>query len=282
MGIPTQAIPDLTALSNLSRSNLLIVHDGTDMKKVTLQQLEKYFIPDGAGSHNGVYRGKYLGDTYTAAQKAAIAAGTFDDLFIGDYWTIGGFNWRIAAFDYFYQQGDTAVTKHHATLVPDTRLYQQRMNASNTTEGGYIGSEMYTSGLDSAKNTIKAAFGESFILTCREYLSNAVTNGKVSGGAWCDSQVDLMTEENVYGAPAFHSISDGTTICLNHRVDKSQYPLFFFRPDLINCGANRIWYWLRDVVSAAHFALVDRCGSTSYGNASDTNGVRPRFSIVGS
>ena len=51
------------------------------------------------GAHNAVYRGKFLGNTVTAAQYAAIKAGTFDDLYIGDYWTIGGVNYRIAAFD---------------------------------------------------------------------------------------------------------------------------------------------------------------------------------------
>ena len=35
-----------------------------------------------AGAHNAIYRGKYLGTSVTAAQYAAIAAGTFDDLYI--------------------------------------------------------------------------------------------------------------------------------------------------------------------------------------------------------
>ena len=54
-----------------------------------------------AGVHNSIYRGKPLGSTVTAAQYAEIAAGTFKDLYIGDYWTIGGVNYRIAAFDYY-------------------------------------------------------------------------------------------------------------------------------------------------------------------------------------
>lgn len=57
-----------------------------------------------AGAHNGIYRGKFLGNSVTAAQYAAIAAGTFEDLYIGDYWTIGGVNWRIAAFDYYVEK----------------------------------------------------------------------------------------------------------------------------------------------------------------------------------
>ena len=231
----------------------------------------------GAGAHNAIYRGKYLGDSVTAEQYAAIAAGTFDDLYIGDYWTIGGVNYRIAAFDYYYRSGDNIdITTHHVTLVPDTALYSHVMNDDNTTEGGYIGSKMKTSGLDQAVTTINNAFGSAHILTRRELFTNAVSNGKPSGGSWYDSTVDLMTEQNVYGSRFFAPAPDGTTIPYQYVVDKSQYPLFAFRPDLIS---NRVTYWLRDVVSAANFAgVLDRGCAYCYG-ASSARGVRPAFSI---
>ena len=96
-------------------------------------------IGTGAGFHSSIYRGKYLGDTYTDVQKAAIANGSFDDLFIGDYWTISGVNWRIADFDYYYKVGDSSnniFTKHNVVVVPDTTLgYTFPMNSTDTTEG---------------------------------------------------------------------------------------------------------------------------------------------------
>ena len=54
---------------------------------------------NNAGAHNAIYRGKSLGSTVTDAQWTAIGAGTFDGLYIGDYWTIGNITYRIAAFD---------------------------------------------------------------------------------------------------------------------------------------------------------------------------------------
>ena len=45
-------------------------------------------VADNAGAHNAIYRGKNLGSAVTAAQWATIQAGTFKNLFIGDYWTI--------------------------------------------------------------------------------------------------------------------------------------------------------------------------------------------------
>lgn len=78
------------------------------------------------------YRGKNLGTSVTAEQYAAIEAGTFEDLYIGDYWVINDVNWRIAAFDYYLTTGDTACTTHHVTIVPDTNLDTQQMNSSST------------------------------------------------------------------------------------------------------------------------------------------------------
>src|SRR5690554_4933156 len=135
-------------------------------------------FPNNAGAHNSIYRGKFLGNEVTAAQYTAIANGTFEDMYIGDYWTINGINWRIACFDYYYNAGDIVCEEHHVTLVPDTILYTHEMNDTNTTDGGYVGSKMYISGLNQAKTIINTAFN-GHILNHRKYLCNAVTDGEV-------------------------------------------------------------------------------------------------------
>lgn len=230
---------------------------------------------NNAGAHNAIYRGKNLGTSVTTAQYNAIKAGTFDDLYIGDYWVINGVTWRIAAFDYYLRCGDTDLTTHHAVIVPDSSLYNHVMNDTNTTKGGYVGSKMYREGLESAKTTIKAAFS-GHVLSHRIYLTNAVANGKASAAAWFDSEVDLMCEEMVYGGGIFRPTSDGSTVPANYRVEKSQLPLFTHRPDLIS---NRITYWLRDVVTAANFAFVHDSGFADCYGASNSYGVRPAFCI---
>lgn len=281
---------DLTALQTVEDSYMLFIHDGSGLKKVTAENLKKDLADliaankaildkvtaSGAGAHNSVYRGANLGTSVTSAQWAAIQAGTFDDMYIGDYWVIGGVTYRIAAFDYYLRAGDTDMTTHHVTLVPDVPMYTHVMNDTNVTTGGYVGSKMYTSGLTQAKNTINTAFGSTHVLTHRQYLSNAVTNGRPSGGSWYDSTVELMTEQNVYGGKIFGAGNDGSSVPALYTVDKSQYPLFAFRPDLIS---NRQIFWLRDVVSAAYFAVVGGGGNASYGGASSVRGVRPAFSI---
>lgn len=233
-------------------------------------------VTTGAGAHNAIYRGQPLGTAVTNAQWEAIENGTFEDMYIGDYWTIGDVTYRIAAFDYYLQTGETGMTTHHVTLVPDASMYLHVMNDSDVTTGGYVDSKMYTTGLADAKTTINNAFGSAHILTHRQYLCNAVSNGKPSGGSWYDSTVELMTEQNVYGGKVFGAGNDGSTVPELRTVDKSQYPLFAFRPDLIS---NRTAFWLRDVVSAAAFAFVNPIGITYYNFASYSGGVRPAFSI---
>ncbi len=228
-----------------------------------------------AGAHNAVYRGKALGGSVSEEQYAAIKAGTFDDLYIGDYWTIGGVNYRIAAFDYFLNNGDTECTDHHAVIVPDTCLYKAQMNESDTVEGGYVGSEMYTANLEQAKTTIKSAFS-GHVLKHRIYLVNTVANGHASDGAFCDSEVELMCENMVYGSGIFLPANLPGNFAANYRNEKSQLPLFQHEPSRI---ANRDAFWLRDITNGGSFACVQGEGTAGLDASSNSFGVRPYFCI---
>lgn len=231
---------------------------------------------DNAGAHNAIYRGKFLGEAVTTAQYAAIGAGTFDDLYIGDYWTINDINYRIAAFDYYWNTGNSRVNQHHVVLVPDEPLYTARMNATATTEGGYTGSEMYTQNLEEAKTTIKAAF-PNHIMSHPLYLVSEVVDGYPSAREWCDSEVDLMNEIMVYGSRIMSPMGDGTIVVNNRTVEKSQLPLFAHNHGLIGIGTN---WRLRDVCSASLFALVSRNGFAGAVDATNGYGVRPAFCIA--
>lgn len=296
ISIETKKVTELTAFTTPTDSCLIPIHDGTGLKKITFANFKAKAVEgteakiasllfNNAGAHNAIYRGKYLGNTVTTAQYNAIKAGTFDDLYIGDYWTIGGVNYRIAAFDYYLNSGDTNCTTHHVVIVPDTCLYNAQMHntssgnyeggAANTTAGGYVGSDMYKSNLEQAKTTIKSAFS-GHVLKHRIYLTNAVANGRASGGAWCDSEVDLMCEQMVYGSGIFSPVSDGSNVPANYRVEKSQLPLFQHEPSRI---CNRATWWLRDVITASYFADVVGDGFARYDSASYSRGVRPAFCI---
>lgn len=283
ISVQTKKFADLEAILSVTGTEQMLIHDGNGVKVITVENLHKGLqtdidsvrnvLADGAAAHNCIYRGKNLGTSVTAEQYAAISSGKFTDLYIGDYWVINGVTYRIAAFNYYYNCGDTNFTKHHVVIVPDTSLYKAQMNTSNVTTGGYTGSAMYKSNLAQAKTTIKAAFGSAHVLTKRELLTNAVNGNTPSGWAWFDSDVELMNEVQAYGSVAWGA-HDGNGY--NVASGDGQFPLFMFDRTKLH---NREDYWLRDVASATAFSIVAYNGNANHLNASGSLGVRPAFCI---
>lgn len=222
-----------------------------------------------------IFRGKTLGSGLTLEQKTAIQNGTFDGLWLGDYWEIGGVKWRIADFDYWLNKGDAKFLSHHLNIVPDTGLYTAKMNNSDIVVDGYVGSVMRTANMDQAKTTINNAFGDA-VLAHREFLINTTGGGHSLNGVWTDSSVDLMSEVMVYGSYICTPSNEGLTEVKRYTSSNTQLALFRACPELITVNGG---YWLRDVTSRAGFAQVDEKGAAASINASVVSGVRPVFAI---
>ena len=271
-------LSELTQINELVSGNKLLVGT-TDGNKAIAAEDALFAMLDGFAPvelRRVLFRGKNLGTALTAVQKAAIKDGSFKGMFLGDYWSIGGRIWRIVDMDYWYNCCDTAFTSHHLVIMPDEALYNAQMNTTNVTTGGYVGSAMYKSNLANAKTIVNAAFQGS-VLTHREYLCNAVANGRPSGGAWFDSSIELPNEPMMYGHPHFSPTSDGSTVPSIYTISKTQLALFMVCPRfIINRSYNQ---WLRDVVSSAYFALVYSDGLTGCTGASNSLGVRPVFPV---
>ena len=270
-------LSELTQINALTADDKLLIGTAEGNKAIgaddALFAMLDAFIPKE--QRRMIYRGKNLGAVVTEEQKANIKNGTFKGFFLGDYWTIGSYTWRIVDFDYWYNCGDTAFTTPHLVIMPDKPLYNAQMNETNITTGGYTGSLMYTENLDQAKTLAASAFGD-LILTHREYLTNAVTDGHASAGAWFDSTLDLPNEIMMYGCHVYAAMNNGTVIPTNYTIGKTQLALFTVVPKLIS---NRATFWLRDVVSSAYFAYVGAHGGSNYAYASTSVGVRPVFAI---
>ena len=270
-------LSELTQINTLSADDKLLIGTTDGNKAIgaddALFAILDAFVPKE--QRRMIYRGKNLGSVITEDQKANIKNGTFKGFFLGDYWTIGSYTWRIVDFDYWYNCGDTAFTKPHLVIMPDKPLYNAQMNETNITTGGYTGSKMYKENLSQAKTLISSAFG-SLVLTRREYLTNAVTDGHPSAGAWFDSSVELPNEIMMYGCHVYAAMANGSMIPNKYTTGKTQLALFTAVPKMIS---NRSTFWLRDVVSSADFASVYNDGSTNSYYASDSDGVRPVFAI---
>jgi hypothetical protein len=260
-------------------------------KKAVIENLLNVIVPSNAGGHNAIYRGKDITEYFYGREKynektfsQAVADGTFDNIFVGDY-IIGKTSNRkyiVADINYRLHCGDTECKTQHVLVIPERIMGTAKMNDTNITTGAYIGSKMYTEYLTPFKTIIKNDFESGHILKHKNILTNAVTNGYASAGAWYESEIELMNENMVYGAPIFTNITNGTAVPYNYTIDKSQLSLFRLRHDLTvarNDAGDRYWYWLRDVVSSSAFALVNGLGNATNGSAGHSGGVRPAFLI---
>lgn len=250
-----------------------------DESLVTGSQVLPIF--NNAGFKNSIFRGQYLGTSITTAQYNAIANGTFEDLYLGDYWTIGGHNWRIWGFNTFLRDGDSECTSPHILLMPDDNYLKANgsdtryMKDSNDTSGGFKATKFFTTYASQIYNELTAYFG-SHILSHRELISNATSNGLASGWEWASVTVGIPTEINIYGSSVWGASKIAGT-GYNIGVNKTVFPLAVVEPSLIT---NREHWWLHDVVSASRFADVYDCGGANCADASDPwVGVRPYILI---
>ncbi len=240
----------------------------------------------------------------------------YEDIYVGDYWQMsraisayeqtqtyqatGSQYVTIAGIDWYMQNGDTAITAHHLVMVPGQgfggtqHFGRSRMNSSNSTSGGYVGSEMHgttlgavvSSGSTASTATINqqlyAEFG-SHLQTTRELLANAMdsarynrlgqASGATSGWAWTSCQAVLMSEIEVYGSIVWSSSGHDTgTAC-------RQLPLFAHSKLAQN---NRsAYYWLKDVASASDFCFCNHNGFATHAGAGYADRyVRPRFILA--
>ena len=293
-------IADYEKVSLANSGDTLLLDTPAGTKGIAAKDLGGSLIVHGATPemHRMLFRGKNLGSSVTDAQKAAIQDGSFTDLFVGDYWEIGGVKWRIVDIDYFYMTGgyddtdrDTMV-KHHLVVMPDTTLYTHKMEETSTTANGYKGCLMRTSGLNQAKTTIDAAFPglvlphEEIMVYCTDFTStNPSDNGPSDYESAFGCTVEIPSEIMMYGSLMCGIQNLNSAI----RYDKQQFALFAIQPRFIVAGEahmnaagdgiddNRPWFWLRDVVSSVYFAYVGCHGAPDFSGAVSAVGVRPYF-----
>ena len=242
----------------------------------------------------------------------------FEDIYVGDYFkmsrpisayertgqnqTTGSQYVTIAGLDTMMNNGEQVsdVNYHHAVMVAGQgfggtqHFGRSRMNATNTTEGGYKASEMNTlvlgevtsTGSTAADATINqqlyAEFG-SHLKTTRELVSNAINatgynrfgsaTGCASNWEWISAQAILMSEVEVYGATVWSSSGYDTG---NANV---QLPLFAFSKQARN--NHSAYWWLKDIASAGRFCRAADNGNADNNDASYADAyVRPRFIIA--
>lgn len=240
----------------------------------------------------------------------------FEDIYVGDYIKMsrpitcpnqdsseamtGSQYVTIIGLDTLQGNGDNTDTNYHHAVMTAGQGFggtqhfgRHKMNATSTTVGGYVGSDMNTSILGTVTSSgstasdatinqqLYAEFG-SHLKTTRELCSNGINEsgynrfgsntGCSNNWTWGSYQTILMSEVEVYGSTVWSSSGYDTGSA------KMQMPLFTHNRQAMNNRSS--WYWLKDVASGAHFCHCDNDGDARYGYANYAmGGVRPRFVI---
>ena len=286
-------ITDYGKVTSLLSSNVFLLDGSSGTKTITAQNLATSLISllgsdgmftalDGFISpeqHRMIFRGKNLGSSFTSAQKTQVSNGTFKDIYLGDYWKIGDYTYRIVDIDYWFGCESTEIKKHHLVIMPDETMGNVAMDSSGSTDGGYIGSSMFKTGLDTAKSTVNTAFGSSYVLSRTQYFVNKASSGVPSGCTTSAVTLEIPSERMIYGSEI---VSPKGSYSSSYTYSKTQLALFAVAPKFIiarTSSSSRTYYWLRDTVTSSSFAFVTSFGYANFSGASGTNGVRPVFAI---
>ena len=211
---------------------------------------------------------------------------SYKDLYLGDYFKIqdGTYNavWMVAHFNYHYiPERPDGYGQKGVILIPRVPLDGDiSMNATNTTENGYIESLGHTVSCAGVATALSPILG-SYLLNTRILLSSEVdttvssmAGGGITGGttsyAWSAGQCVLPNEIQIYGTTAWTSSAydigeANEKLAVFNFINQSEYAYHDF--------------WLRNVVSSTQFALSGAGGSANAHNAHAAHGFRPLIQI---
>ena len=272
-----------------ANNDFVMTFNDNSESKTRLRDAFYAMVPDGAQTHNNVFRGSNLG-ALNATHIANIQNGSFHDMFIGDYFSVNGSNYVIAGINTKHLHGDNAPLGNHLLLMPDrfstledgtamrsdgkTTHY---MNDTDTTAGGFAGTKLYQTYMPSIQRKLEADFG-SHLLNFRQVVSTHVdADGAPDQGEWRDTKVGIPGEVMVYGTTL--NGNNKNNAWYNVGDDTMQLPLFRLNSEESNNHRDAA-FWLRDIHSASEFAGASGRGDASWGGASSTGyGVRAFFLI---
>ena len=272
-----------------ANNDFVMTFNDNSESKTRLRDAFYSMVPDGAPTHNNIFRGWNLG-ALDSTHIANIQNGSFHDMFIGDYFSIKGSNYVIAGINTKHLKGDNISLGNHLLLMPDrfSRMEDgtilisddkttHYMNDTNTTDGGLAGTKLYQTYMPSIQKKLEADFGSN-LLTFREIVSTHVdSDGAPDKAEWRDAKLAIPNEVMIYGTTLSGNNKNGSWY--NVGDDDTQLPLFRLNPDEVS-NNRTVAFWLRDIHSASEFAYAGNYGDAHWDIASSPwNGVRAFFLI---
>ena len=227
----------------------------------------------GANAQNAKYRGKSLG-AFTEDYATKIKNGVFDSMQVGDTFTQNGHTYKIGGFNYLCGAEQNPNLRNHLIMVMG-QSDGAAMNPSDTTAGGFAGSDMWKSYFPTIVNQLKADFG-NHLLTWNEFLTTGTDGNAANQGKYFAVQASMMNTVMYWGSPSKYSTSSGGKNW-NTGIENKQLPIMKLHPDEQKIDGK--YMWQRDIYNSQDFAGVNNDGSAIGFNASLFLSVQAFFLI---
>lgn len=271
-------ITEYARTTKVSDTDVLLIDGSSGTKTVSIDQLKYSLFENNPVMHRNIWRNNNLGTSVSAQQYQAISSGKFNDIYVGDYWTIGGVKWQVIDLDYFYKGGDQTFMRHHAVIMPTTSLYSSSYEDSRSNWNGYFNSKLYKSSFSTARNTINNAFS-GHVIEHKEGGTYERDGSSVSGAFNCRSEnttISLASTCYIFGDHFFSALTYNGQYPI---VYNGQFAAFRMNGPAMLVGDDNKEWWLRDPVSTTGFAVVTGNLLANWGWADSEKGIRPYFLI---
>lgn len=273
MGVDTRLseIAQIQGVIDRSKQSIFL-DDGVNAHRALLNQI----LGSGAGTANSLTFREEITEV-TDDMYDSISDGSFDLVHTGMHYTApSGRTYWFAHADYNYGMGATEQTHHTMLVIEDDITITSPHHSTSTTEGGAAASDIYTTVLPAHQGELEADFGAEHIIPQDIYLTNAVTNGVASGGAWASLYSSILTEKQIFGNDIRYT--DGPNYFLNFLARERQLALFANMPETIvahEAGTTtRKDWWTDTVESNVSFGVVTNKGIEYYSGTTLNGGVR--------
>ena len=250
------------------------------------------WMPRNAAAHNSIYRGKDITSKYEDGSLVeSIVSGTFDDVFVGDWFGVTFGNVWDSTFKEL--SGNQLVDPSPGLSAQVERVYHYRIMELNRYSGSnnaVIMSDCVggTSPIHTS-NTLPATFGNSALAASAvwsdvedffipENLKSHLVeygetfyNGSGTPGISPHQKSCLLSEEEVFG----HSIQSANQFDV--ATTPTQLAAFRYNPDLI--WGDRDW-WLRSMTSIG-YAFISNTHVVGSSTPTAAHGLRIKFVVGG-
>ena len=205
--------------------------------------------------HRNIYRGQSLGTVPSATQKLAVTSGTFDDIYIGDYWQPDA-NTKLVVADMNYYLGTGAQgydqqfnTPHLVLLVIQTGATVQLYQTDQEQMPTYELTDWYENTKPTIESTLETLLGATTIIERRV----GYDGGLYAPVGYGNSKIDILNQLLVFGTKVCPTLQE-------FESEHQQLSLFRLRPAAIteymsNAVLRDVWKNLDDPQSTMTYLV---------------------------